>query len=568
MFLDVADGAEVVLLFSRPEGHTNRSPRLDADGLDDACGLHGHRDACAVVRRARAAVPGIQVTAEHHDFRSERGVRPGNLGDDVEAVDILDESRRETQRELHRLLLVEHAHDPAVVLARDHEAGKRRMPEAIEETADADVGADAARLDERRNAFGGEELVDLDLLVQDLAVILFFLGERFGRARLGGRRRLDVAFELLQLVVGQSVGNGLKSDVNRLGAPVHHNRAAQLAAILVEVVLRLHLDDNRSARQWRRRRRRPRPRIAGDAKKLRLDHLDRKPFERPPAADGAVRFERRVRESPAGHLVARPLARRPQRRRSGQPRAVDVRNPAEGLHHRRVLKPFGLDLRDDALVDLLRRSAGAFAARLSRHDRGQRDRQAERTRGRVSIPGNHERILRARRFGAPALVDEHEAGFGGLFGIGGFRIPRVAWQDQHPPAVFLEHLRLAPADAARTGPLDRVGDTAEALQLAERGPRGRREHDFSALRLGNGGRRSEPGAVRRLRLVVRGDLTRRHTRDEKARVELARVHGRRDPVREEHQRVERESKPLAFDHPAQRVLAVVNLVPIACDPRS
>ncbi len=73
-------------------------------------------------------------------------------------------------------------------------------------------------------------------------------------------------------------------------------------------------------------------------------------LELPAAPDRPIRLERRPIEAPTGQLIARPFGGLAQVWRSGQPRSVHVRQPAEGVHHRGVLEPFELDLRDDGLV--------------------------------------------------------------------------------------------------------------------------------------------------------------------------------------------------------------------------
>ena len=101
----------------------------------------------------------------------------------------------------------------------------------------------------------------------------------------------------------------------------------------------------------RRQARRPRARIAGDAHVLRRGHLDREALDRPAATGGAVGFERGIDHAPLRQLIARPFRRGAQRRRAGQPRAVDVAQPAERVHHRGLLKRLRLDLRDYGVVD-------------------------------------------------------------------------------------------------------------------------------------------------------------------------------------------------------------------------
>ena len=80
------------------------------------------------------------------------------------------------------------------------------------------------------------------------------------------RRRIDLASLLLQLLIGKARRLRLKSEVGRhRRPPVHHDRAAQLATVLVEILFGFHVDNNRRADEGRRERRRPRPGISDDA---------------------------------------------------------------------------------------------------------------------------------------------------------------------------------------------------------------------------------------------------------------------------------------------------------------
>ena len=337
MALHVADGAEVVLLLAGPEREPDRPPRRDANRLQDADRLHRHRRTRAVVGRAGRRMPRVEVAAEHHHFVFQRRIGPRQLGDDVDAFHAVDELRGDAQRDLDGDFLVDHPHDAPVVLARDHERRIRRVPFLIVEAVDAHVFGNGARLDQRGDAFVAEKLPHGDRVGQVLVEVGFLFPVRL-RRRSG--RRIDRAFLLLQILVGEPLRFRLEPDVRLLRPPVHDDGAAQLAAILLEIRLAPDVDHDRRAADRRRRRRRPRPRIAGDAHVLRLGHLDVEVLQIPAASDRAVRFERRVGQPPARQLIARPLGCLLQARRSGEPRAVDVRQPAQGVHHLRVLKAF------------------------------------------------------------------------------------------------------------------------------------------------------------------------------------------------------------------------------------
>ena len=345
------------------------------------------------------------------------------------------------------------------------------MPDVIVEAVGPHVLADGARRHERGGAFLREEVVDLALFLQRLLELVFFVPERLRRVREALRRRIDLAFLLLELLVGQPLRFRLEADVRRIGAAVHDDGAAQLAAVLLEIVLRLHLDDDRRAGQRRGERRRPGARVAGDPHVLRLGHLDREAIDRPAAAGGPVRLERGVRQAPAGQLIARPLARLMQRRRSGQPRAVDIGNPAERVHHRRSLKRLGLDLGDDGFVDRFLRER--------RHRGGQEQAQGDRRPPQRALP-LIGRILRGRTFGAPAAIDQHEARLERRIVAGGIGMQRIARQQQHAVAVLLDRLRHAADDGAPPRPRQRVLHRLERLDLAQRAPGRRRQDDLLA----------------------------------------------------------------------------------------
>ena len=117
VLLDVADRAEVVLLFAGPERDADRPPRLHADRLEDPHRFHRDGDAGAVVGGAGARVPRVEVAAEHHDFGFQHRIDTRQLSDDVEPFDTVGHPDRQRERELHRLLAVEHPDDATVVLA-------------------------------------------------------------------------------------------------------------------------------------------------------------------------------------------------------------------------------------------------------------------------------------------------------------------------------------------------------------------------------------------------------------------------------------------------------------------
>src|SRR5579872_3008930 len=83
MLLDVGLGAEQTFLLPTPERDANGAVQLDVESLENADGFDRDRAARAVVGRARAAMPGIEVSAEHDDLVLV-GTRARNLADYVE----------------------------------------------------------------------------------------------------------------------------------------------------------------------------------------------------------------------------------------------------------------------------------------------------------------------------------------------------------------------------------------------------------------------------------------------------------------------------------------------------
>src|SRR2546427_11541900 len=87
MISDVSFGPEQALLFAGPQGQPNRSPRLDAQRLQDSHGFEGNSATDGVVGRARPAVPRIKMSAEHDQLILQ--ITAWNFRDDVEAIEII-----------------------------------------------------------------------------------------------------------------------------------------------------------------------------------------------------------------------------------------------------------------------------------------------------------------------------------------------------------------------------------------------------------------------------------------------------------------------------------------------
>src|SRR5258706_14082914 len=92
MLGDIAVRAEETFLLAAPESDADRSLRGDADRFQNAHRLHGYDRPRAVVGRARAAGPGVEMAAGHDALALLVGA--GDLGDRVVGVLVLIVVRR------------------------------------------------------------------------------------------------------------------------------------------------------------------------------------------------------------------------------------------------------------------------------------------------------------------------------------------------------------------------------------------------------------------------------------------------------------------------------------------
>ena len=81
MFGHVRGRTVQALFFAGPERDADGSAGMQVERLDDPDGLHRAGGPAGVVGRAGAAVPGIQVPADHHDLVFQ--IRSGNFRDRV-----------------------------------------------------------------------------------------------------------------------------------------------------------------------------------------------------------------------------------------------------------------------------------------------------------------------------------------------------------------------------------------------------------------------------------------------------------------------------------------------------
>ena len=117
--------ADLALLLTRPVADEDRPLRVRIHLLQDPHRLeHGER-ARAVVRRARRAVPRIEVRREHHVLVGLLGAL--DLGDRVEHRLLAQQLGVEVQSELRALVVLGEAEEQAVVLAAERDRGRLRV---------------------------------------------------------------------------------------------------------------------------------------------------------------------------------------------------------------------------------------------------------------------------------------------------------------------------------------------------------------------------------------------------------------------------------------------------------
>src|SRR5690606_18078879 len=244
---DVVGRADQALLLAAPQRDADGAARLGADRLEDAHGLHHHRDAGAVVGGAGGGVPGIHVRADHHHLVGERATT-GDLGDGVVAlaVGVGGEAGIRMQAQAHGFALVQRAHHLVVVLGDHRELRHADRLAGLARTAAA--GADdavvaAAQLDRGEHALIGEVGIELLAELDPLQVLLHAPGALGVVAVLGHGECLQVleAGAVVAVEVGLLAGLVLAQVVHE------QDLAAKLAAVLLEVRVLLELERDRLA---------------------------------------------------------------------------------------------------------------------------------------------------------------------------------------------------------------------------------------------------------------------------------------------------------------------------------
>ena len=165
MLFDITLRAEQAFFFAAPQADADGAAGLDVERFQNAHGFHHDDGACAVVGRARAGVPGIEVRAEHDDFIFLVGA--GNFGDGVVLHGVVVvESVGDVQFEGDVFFLLQQAGDAAPVLGghgelRDGGGFAGLVGSAGLDENGAAAGGAAAVVDDGQNFFVGEELVQI-----------------------------------------------------------------------------------------------------------------------------------------------------------------------------------------------------------------------------------------------------------------------------------------------------------------------------------------------------------------------------------------------------------------------
>ena len=150
-----------------------------------------------------------------------------------------------------------------------------------------------------------------------------------------------------------------------------HDRALELAAILVHVLIFFDLHGYGFGANGAICSRRPRHRDGDQRGNVRLRHARADKLLRPAAAKRAPAFQVRVLQPPRGELIARPFVGALHLRRAGQARANAVGQLAHDFHHVRIFEAFLPDARDHFVVKVFdgrrRGAVGGEHGRRQRH---------------------------------------------------------------------------------------------------------------------------------------------------------------------------------------------------------
>ena len=143
----------------------------------------------------------------------------------------------------------------------------------------------------------------------------------------------------------------------------------------------LHADDVGGDRPLRARR--PLLREADQRLDLRLDQMRAEPHQRPALAEAPALLVD-VGQPPLAELLHRPLAGLLDARRAGEPRAVDVAQPRDVIHHLRAVQPLVADAAEHRVVELVALRNQRCGARRQQH-------RENRTSHRCPLASHHRR---------------------------------------------------------------------------------------------------------------------------------------------------------------------------------
>ncbi|OQC35203.1 MAG: hypothetical protein BWX64_02559 [Acidobacteria bacterium ADurb.Bin051] len=356
--LCVGARAEQPLLLGGPECEADRAPGLHADRLEDPRRLHDDRDARAVVGRAGARVPRVEVGARHHDLLPAVGA--GDLGEHVadgSAVGV--EGGRDVDLDLHLPPGVEGAGDAPVRRFGHHQPRHPAAAPGDAAAPAADHVEDAVRpgrlLHRRERSLFDEEPVarlgeipplarpgcpvaaeppagdPVGLQVGEPLLVVAAI-----RALLGGIARRRRAANLLRLRVDEE------------------HLPAQLPAQRLEVRLAREPAADGGTAHGAVGADRPGERQGVERRGERCERVDARAGERPALSERDLLLIDPL-EPPAAEPLLGPGGRRDVAGRAGQPRPDLLGERGEGLHHLRAAEPLLPDPGDHRMVDRLGR---------------------------------------------------------------------------------------------------------------------------------------------------------------------------------------------------------------------
>ena len=332
----IALRSENPLLFARPQCNPDSPPRLHAQRLQNPHRLHRHHGSRAVVRRARAGNPAIQVAAHHHHLLLQRRVRSRNLRHRVERVLVIArELRLHVNLHLHRHMRLCQPVQPPVALNRSHSHRHlhplfrhiRRPPQrravVVKQRAarSAAILRVPARLNHRRHLLVRKKL--RNLVNQPLPFHVRRQPPLHIRAHPASARHLKLC-QVRQLLIRVPLKQSLVHRRNITHRPVQNNLAFQFALVLVKILVARNRHKHHIARHRPRRRGRPRRRLHNQNRRIRARHPRPRIQLLPAQPKLAPVLQVRVLQANLRQRIPRPLVRLLQVRRTRQPRPNPV----------------------------------------------------------------------------------------------------------------------------------------------------------------------------------------------------------------------------------------------------